>query len=180
MSKRYAALMCTLLLTAAVPAWAEEPPGAAAPASSPAPLAWSSLSPEQQKLLRNFSGQWGSLPPARQQALAHGTERWLGMSAEQRDKARERFGRWQTLPPEERHALRNRWQKFQALPPNEQANVRENFHKFQQLPPARRQLLREQWRAANPTQRRQMIEHAREARQKGPVLRPPQAPPPHR
>ena len=120
------------------------------------------------------------MPPSRQQALAHGTERWLGMSAEQRDKARERFGHWQTLPPEQRHALRDRWQKFQALPPNEQANVRENFHKFQQLPPARRQMLREQWRAANPAQRQQMIEHARAQRQKGPMPRPPKAPPPHR
>jgi hypothetical protein len=102
------------------------------------------------------------------------------MSGEQRDKARDRFSHWQTLPPEQRHALRGRWQKFQALPPNEQANVRENFHKFQQLPPERRQMLREQWRSANPAQRQQMIEHAREQRQKGPVLRAPPAPPAHR
>jgi len=65
--------------------------------------------------------------------------------------------------------------------------VRENFHKFQQLPPERRQLLREQWRAASPAQRQQMIDHAREQQQKGAVLRPPQLPrppqpprPPHR
>ena len=178
MSNRWRACIFALLLLAAAPAFAQEAP--APGANPPAPVAWSSLSPQQQKLLSRFGGQWDGLSPSRQQTLAHGTERWLGMSAEERDKARERFGHWQTLPPEERHALRNRWQKFQALPPNEQASVRENFHRFQQLPPARRQLLREQWRAANPTQRQQMIEHAREQRQKGPVPRPPQAPPPHR
>src|SRR5256885_16672719 len=117
-------------------------------------------------------------PPARQQALAHGSDRWLGMSSEQRDKARERFSHWRELPPEERHAMRGRWQSFQALPPNEQARVRENFHKFQQLPPARRQTLREQWRSATPVQRQQMIEHAREQRQNGPMPRPSQAPRP--
>ena len=44
--------------------------------------------------------------------------------------------------------------------------MRENFHRFQQLPPARRQMLREQWRNATPAQRQQMIQHAREQRQK--------------
>ena len=178
MSNRWRACIFALLLLAAAPAFAQQAP--APGANPPAPVAWSSLSPEQQKLLSRFGGQWDGLPPARQQALAHGTERWLGMSGEQRDKARDRFSHWQTLPPEQRHALRGRWQKFQALPPNEQANVRENFHNFQQLPPAQRQMLREQWRAANPTQRQQMIEHAREQRQKAPVLRPPPAPPAHR
>jgi hypothetical protein len=104
-----------LLLLAAAPAFAQEAP--AAGANPPAPVAWSSLAPEQQKLLSRYEGQWNSLPPARQQALAHGSERWLGMSAEQRDKARDRFSHWQSLPPEQRHALRSRWQKFQALPP---------------------------------------------------------------
>src|SRR5439155_25009591 len=77
------------LLLAAAPATAEEPP---APAAGPAaPIAWSSLSPMQQKVLSRYGSQWNSLPPERQQTLVHGSERWLGMSAEQRDRARERF-----------------------------------------------------------------------------------------
>ena len=176
MNNPWRACIFGLLLLAAAPAFAQEAP--APGANPPAPVAWSSLSPEQHKLLSRFGGQWNSLPPSRQQALARGTERWLGMSAEQRDKARDRFSHWQTLPPEQRHALRGRWQKFQALPPNEQAAVRENFHRFQQLPPARRQVLRDQWRAASPAQRQQMIERAREQREKGQMPRPPQAPRP--
>jgi hypothetical protein len=157
-------LLLALLMAAALPAFAQELP--AAPSSPPAPVAWSSLSPPQQQLLSKFSGQWGSLPPARQQALAHGSERWLGMSAAERDTARERFSRWGSLPPEERHALRGRWQRFQALPPGEQAAVRQNFHRFQQLPAERRQILREQWNRATPAERKEMVERAREKRDK--------------
>src|SRR5207248_7756235 len=55
------------LLLAAAPATAEEPP---APAAGPAaPIAWSSLTPMQQKVLSRFGSQWNSLPPERQQAL---------------------------------------------------------------------------------------------------------------
>src|ERR1700687_796049 len=88
-----------LLLLAAAPAFAQ---GAPAPgANPPAPGAWSSLSPEQHKLLSAFGGPWNSVPPTRQQPRAPATERCLGMSAEQRYQARERFGQWQTLPPVE-------------------------------------------------------------------------------
>ncbi len=185
MSNRRSALICTLLLlaqplVAAAPAWAQEP--AAEPGTPPAPIAWSSLTPEQQRLLGNYGAQWSTLPPARQQALAHGTERWLGMSGAQRDQARERFERFRSLPPDQRHALRNRWQRFQSLPPEQQASVRDNFHRFQQLPPERRQMLRQQWRNASPGERQQMIEHARAQHEKPPPR--PDAPPsghrPHR
>ena len=182
MSNRCRGWSLTLLLPAAValllavaPVRAQEPPS---PAAGPtAPVAWSSLTPMQQKVLSRFGSQWSSLPPARQQALVHGSERWLGMSTDQRDQARERFQHFQSLPPEQRHALRSRWEKFQSLPPHEQARVRENFHKFQQLPPERRQMLREQWHNASPAQRQEMIQHAREQRQS---LGTPQHPPAER
>jgi hypothetical protein len=169
MTKRCASLLFALLLAvgAAAPSFAQQTAPPAMPAASaPAPVAWSNLSPDQQRLLSHFGSQWSTLPPARQQALAHGSERWLSMSSGERDQARQRFQHWQTLPPEQRNALRQRWQRFQALPPAEQARVRDNFHRFQQLPPARRQMLREQWRNASPAQRQQMITHAREQRQK--------------
>src|SRR5437762_13232768 len=107
-----------LLLLAAAPAFAQQAPAVAqqaptvaqqapaAGASPPAPLAWSSLAPEQRKPLSRYAGQWDSLPPARPQALAHGSDRSLGMSPEQRDKARERSLHWQGLPPADRPARR--------------------------------------------------------------------------
>lgn len=161
---------CWLALTtvvamagASAPSFAQQPPPApVAPlAAPPAGVAWSSLSPDQQRVLSQFGSQWNTLPPERQQTLAHGSERWLGMSDAQRDQARERFSRWRGLPPDQRQALRSRWQTFQTLPPGEQARVRESYRRFQQLPPERREMLRQQWRNATPTQRQQWVERAR-------------------
>jgi hypothetical protein len=160
------ALCAAVLLASAAPCFAQLPPPEAAPTpramSPPAPVPWSSLSSEQQRVLGPMGKEWNSLPPERQQALANGSKRWLDMSAEQQTQARERFSRWQSLPPEQRHSLHDRWQRFQALPPKEQEAVRQNYHRFQQLPPAQRQMLRQQWRNASPEQRQQMVEHARE------------------
>jgi len=168
MNSRWRSLAFALLIACgwglAAPCFAQEEPAAGPPA---APVPWSSLSPEQQRLLGSFGSQWNSLPPARQQALAHGSERWMSMSQGERNQAQERFQRWQALPPGQRQALRSRWQRFQSLTPSQQQAVRENFHRFQQLSPQRRQMLREQWRNATPAQRQQMVEHARESRQGG-------------
>lgn len=166
------AVVLIALATGAAPAFAQEAAGA-----PPAPVAWSSLSPDQQRLLGRFGEQWNSLPPARQQALAHGSQRWLGMSSGERDQARERFSHWQSLPPEQRQALRQRWQHFQALSPAQRAQARENFHRFQALPPERRQMLRQQWHSATPQQRAQMVEHARAQRAAhGPAMHHPSLP----
>lgn len=169
MNNRWRSLALALLIACgwglAAPSWAQEEP--AGPPAAPVP--WSSLSPEQQRLLSSFNSQWNSLPPARQQALAHGSERWMSMSPGERDQAHERFQRWQTLPPSQRQALRSRWQHFQSLTPSQQQAVRENFHRFQQLSPQRRQMLREQWRNATPSERQQMVEHARESHQGHPM-----------
>ena len=166
MDNRWRPLALTVvvvLMVAGAPSFAQQPPGApAAPVSAPpAGVGWSSLSPDQQRVLSQFGSQWNTLPPERQQALAHGSDRWLGMSDTQRDQARERFSRWRALPPEQRQALRSRWQRFQELPPGEQARVRENYRRFQQLPPERREMLRQQWRNATPAQRQQWVERAR-------------------
>ncbi|MGB8325989.1 MAG: DUF3106 domain-containing protein, partial [Steroidobacteraceae bacterium] len=64
------------------------------------PIAWSSLSAEQQKVLTNFVDRWDALPPARQQALARGSGRWVAMSPDQRQEAQQRFRQWRALPPE--------------------------------------------------------------------------------
>jgi len=123
---------------------------------------WSSLSPDQQRLLSGFSGNWASLPAQRQQALANGSNRWVHMTPDQRVAARDRFRRWQALPPEQRQLLRQRWQQFRSLPPDRQRAVRENFRKFESLPLQRRQALRQRWQAASPAERQQLLQQARQ------------------
>ena len=52
---RFYALLASLLLAAAAPSGAQQPPADG--------VAWSSLSAPQQQLLGRFQGQWDSLPP---------------------------------------------------------------------------------------------------------------------
>ena len=85
MIRRWHSLLLLLLL-AATPAFAQSERGA--PPESAQAVPWSSLSPDQQKLLSRFGNQWNNFPPERQQALARGSHRWLGMSAEQKGLAR--------------------------------------------------------------------------------------------
>ena len=138
-------------------------PGASAPRAAGA-LPWSSLSPDQQRLLSRLSGQWEQLTPQRQRALASGSQRWLGMSQEQRTQARQRFNQWQQLPQPRRQQLRKRWEEFRALPPAQQREDRENFRKFRALPQPRRQQLRQRWQSATPAQRQDMVQRARQQR----------------
>jgi Protein of unknown function (DUF3106) len=162
----YAVSIAALLALAAPggAAFAQAPPDSApgAVAGNATHVPWTSLSPDQQRLLSSFSGNWESLPAQRQQALANGSNRWLQMTPEQRGAARQRFQRWQALPPAERQQLRQRWEQFRSLPPDRQRAVRENFRKFQSLPPQRRQALRQRWQAATPAERQQMLQQARQ------------------
>ena len=141
---RKALMLALLLLLAAAPACvlaqsaggqppasatpaAPAAPAPATPAQAASPVAWSSLSPEQQRLLGPVAAQWNSLPPARQQALARGSTRWLDMSPEQRSMARQRFQQWRRLTPGERQTIRRRWQQFRSLPPQQQQAIRRSF-----------------------------------------------------
>jgi hypothetical protein len=54
MTNKLHSLLVALLMAAATPAFAQDLP--AAPSSPPAPVAWSSLSAQQQQLLSKFGG----------------------------------------------------------------------------------------------------------------------------
>jgi hypothetical protein len=180
MNDKRSAVLLAILLATALPAFAQQPPGGPAPAEGAAPSApasrvpWSSLSPDQQRLLSRYgANQWSNLPPEKQQALAHGSQRWLGMSDEQKGLATQRYERWHSLPPDQREQLRQRWQRFQSLPPNQQESVRQNYRRFQQLPPEQRKALHEQWRNATPAQRQEMLQRGREMRMRRMQQHPP-------
>jgi len=165
-------LVWALLLTGVLSAGVGAPVHAQLPnatvtapaATAPAGVPWSSLSPDQQRLLSRMSGQWDQLPPQRQQALADGGQRWLNMSTNQRAQARERFNQWQQLPPQRRQMLRKRWEDFRAQSPAQQQAARDNLRKFKSLPKQRRQQLRERWQSATPAERQDMIQRLRQRR----------------
>lgn len=125
------------------------------------PLAWSSLSPGQQRMLAPLQGQWDQLHPQRQHRLAQNAVRWAALPPAHQQQIQERLTRWANMTPEQRRQLRENARAFRNLTPEERAKVSAAFRKFQSLSPAERQALRERWRAMPPAQRtRWANEHA--------------------
>ncbi len=118
------------------------------------PLAWSSLSPGQQRMLAPLQGQWAQLHPQRQHRLAENAMRWAALPPTRQQQIQERLTRWANMTPEQRRQLRENARAFHSLTPEERARVSAAFRKFQSLSPAERQALRERWRAMSPEQRR--------------------------
>ena len=158
---RLASILMALLLFAALPAFAEDAQQAARPG-----VEWSSLSPDQQRLLDRYKDNWDELPHERQRNLARGSKRWLSMSPEERSVASKRLEHWRDLSPQQRRMLRDRWLRFQSLSPEEQKAVRENFRRFRDLPPEQRRALRQRWNEATPEERRKLLESIRDQRQR--------------
>ncbi|TAN03858.1 MAG: DUF3106 domain-containing protein [Rhodanobacteraceae bacterium] len=109
------------------------------------PLAWSSLDPDQQRMLAPLQSQWSQMPPERQQRLAAHATRWASLPPERQQRIHERLTRWAAMTPEQRRQLRQNVRAFHNLTPAERARVDAAFHRFQSLSPAERRALRERW-----------------------------------
>ena len=140
---------CVALAQAAIP-MQSTPAGNDAPRQ---PLAWSSLSPAQQRMLAPLQNQWDQLKPARQHRLAQNADHSATLPPEHQQQIRDRLTRWAAMTPEQRHQLRENARAFHNLSPEERAKVSAAFHKFQSLSPAERRALRARWRAMPPQQR---------------------------
>ena len=116
------------------------------------PVAWSSLSPTQQRMLAPLQEQWGQLKPGRQHHLAQNAEHWATLPPAHQQQIRERLTRWAAMTPEERRQLRENARAFHDLTPEERAKVSAAFHKFQSLSPEERRALKQRWRATHPQQ----------------------------
>jgi hypothetical protein len=117
------------------------------------PLAWSDLSPSQQRMLEPLHKQWDQLKPGRQHHLARGAQHWSTLPPGQQQQIRERLTRWARMTPQQRLQLREKMRAFHEMTPEERAKVSAAFRKFQSLPPAERRALRERWRRMPPKQR---------------------------
>ncbi|MGH8183290.1 MAG: DUF3106 domain-containing protein [Rhodanobacteraceae bacterium] len=117
------------------------------------PLTWSSLSPDQQRMLAPLQEQWGQMRPARQHRLAEHATHWVNLPPAHQQRIRERLTRWAAMTPEQRRQLRENARAFRNLTPAERAKVNAAFRKFQSLSPAERRALRERWHRMPPEQR---------------------------
>lgn len=124
-----------------------------APDANAQPLAWSSLDPEQQRMLAPLQSQWSQMRPQRQQRLAAHATRWASLPPERQQRIHERLAHWAAMTPEQRRQLRENARAFRNLTPAERAKVNAAFRKFQSLSPAERRALRERWHRMPPGQR---------------------------
>ncbi|MGH8113491.1 MAG: DUF3106 domain-containing protein [Rhodanobacteraceae bacterium] len=118
-----------------------------------APLAWSSLGADQQRMLAPIRNQWEQLRPARQHRLAAHAHHWATLSPARQRQIRARLTRWAAMSPAQRRQLRQNARVFHNLTPEERAKVSEAFKKFQSLPAEQRRALRQRWRAMPPNER---------------------------
>lgn len=129
-------------------------PMPAADAGGPGqPLAWSSLSADQQRMLAPLQGEWNQMQPGRQHRLAEHARHWTTLPPERRQQIQERLTRWSHMTPAQRRQVRENARTFHELSPEQRAKISEAFRKFQSLPPEQRRVLRERWRAMSPQQR---------------------------
>ena len=87
-------------------------------------LAWSSLSPAQQRVLEPVEKEWDQLPVPRRRALARGSQRWLAMDRAERGATRERLQRWRGMDENRRDLVRERWNLIQSLAREERQRLR--------------------------------------------------------
>jgi hypothetical protein len=142
---------------------AQSKPQAIAPE---APVAWSALSPQQQAQLAPVQGEWNQLPPSRQRQLSDNAQRWAALPADEQQQIRDRLQGWASMTPQQRDQLRENMRAFEQMSPQERDQVSQAFEHFQSLPPDQRRALREQWRNADPQQRRQRLRSGQAAQKR--------------
>src|SRR5689334_1619095 len=62
-----------------------------------APLPWSALDADEQRILEPVREQWQELAPAQQQRLRRKAERWQSLAPEQQDRVRQRLARFAAM-----------------------------------------------------------------------------------
>lgn len=137
------------------------------------PLAWSSLSAEQQRMLAPVRNQWDQMQPGRQRHLAEHANHWADLPPQRQQQIQQRLTRWANMTPEQRRQLRDNARAFHDLTPEQRAKVRAAYERFRALSPAERQALRERWQKMPPAQRMHWADEH-------PEHSPPMRPPPHR
>jgi hypothetical protein len=98
---------------------------------------WSSLSPEQRRILGPVGAEWDRMPGYQQQRLMSSARRYPGMQPIQKERFEERIRDWSAMTPEQRKAARETFQGLRKLPPDKQHELRQRWLERQQQEPRR-------------------------------------------
>jgi hypothetical protein len=118
-----------------------------------AALPFSTLSPEEQKILAPYAENWALLSDEKQQQLQAGARTWKRMTVEERQQARKQLEVWKQLTPDQQEVIRQRFDQFQQLSPEHRQRLRHVRQEYLELPAASRERLRQDWQRLDDQQR---------------------------
>jgi hypothetical protein len=119
---RQAALIVAAVLLAlglAAPALAYDPNRPQTP--------WSSLSPEERRVLGPVAQDWDHMPGFQQERLISSARKYPSMQPIQKERYEQRIRDWAAMTPEQRREARETFQGLRKLPPERQHELRERW-----------------------------------------------------
>jgi uncharacterized protein DUF3106 len=115
-------IAAVLLACAAGAATAGDPAGQRTPQ-----VPWTSLSPEERRILEPVAPDWPRLPGYQQERLKGAARRYPSMQPIQKERFENRIRDWASMSPEQRKAARETFQGLRKLPPEKQHELRERW-----------------------------------------------------
>jgi hypothetical protein len=74
-------------------------------------IPWSSLSNNEQTVLKDHRRNWTSYSPAEQNKLRQGANRYLNLPPQERDAVKRKQQQYKNMSPQEREQLREKYRK---------------------------------------------------------------------
>jgi hypothetical protein len=88
---------------------------------------WSTLSPEERRVLGPVEQEWDRMPGYQQQRLQSSARRYPNMQPIQKERYEERIREWAAMTPQQRREARETFQGLRKLPPEKQHELRERW-----------------------------------------------------
>ena len=121
MARQVAQLIVAALLAAAAP-FALAQPELRTPQTP-----WTSLSPEQRRILGPVAPDWDRMPGYQQQRLMSAARQYPSLQPIQKERFEQRIRDWSAMTPDQRRAARETFQGLRKLPPEKQHELRERW-----------------------------------------------------
>src|SRR6185503_21249884 len=126
---------------------------------------WTSLSPEQRRILGPVAPDWERMPGYQQQRLMSAARQYPSLQPIQKERFDQRIRDWATMTTDQRKAARETFQGLRKLPPDKQHELRERWFERQQQQFPRSEPRQQQYAPGEPRQQQYM---PAEPRQYGP------------
>jgi hypothetical protein len=99
---------------------------------------WTTLSPEQKRILGPVAPDWDRMPGYQQQRLMSAARQYPSLQPIQKERFEQRLRDWTAMTPDQRKAARETFQGMRKLPPEKQHELRERWFERQQVYPSSR------------------------------------------